>query len=112
MISDYHIHHSIVAIHGLETNSERTWVYKKGGTETEWLRDPQMLPQVVPNARIFTYDWEANFYRDSTDQTLREHATSLLAHLKDKLGSEPKPILFIASCFGGLVLAKVTLIPN
>ncbi|OJJ75298.1 hypothetical protein ASPBRDRAFT_205284 [Aspergillus brasiliensis CBS 101740] len=97
---------NIVAIHGLETTSNRTWVYKKDGSRMEWLKDSNMLPKVVPSARIYTYDWEANFYKESTTQTLHEQAISLLSHLKDKLGSEPKPILFIASCFGGLVLAK------
>ncbi|GKZ33018.1 hypothetical protein AbraIFM66950_002735 [Aspergillus brasiliensis] len=97
---------NVIAIHGLETKSDRTWVYKKDSRDTKWLSDKDMLPEVVPNARIYTYNWEANFYADSTQKTLDEHASSLLWHLKTTLGSDPKPILFIASCFGGLVVAE------
>ena len=35
-----------------------------------WLADADMLPAVVPTARIFTYDWDANYFRDTPVETL------------------------------------------
>ncbi|KAK3935926.1 putative kinesin light chain [Diplogelasinospora grovesii] len=66
-----------------------------------------MLPEAVPEARIFTYDWDANFFENAPVQTLLGHADNLLALvLAESRGSEIRPIIFIASCFGGLVLAQ------
>ncbi|KAK4172947.1 hypothetical protein QBC36DRAFT_195814, partial [Triangularia setosa] len=49
---------SIIAIHGLGTESPRTWGFKKkgGGGVVSWLSDSDMLPAARPEARIFTYD--------------------------------------------------------
>lgn len=110
--SHYLTCYSIVAIHGLETTSERTWVYKKKGEEKEinWLDNEEMLPAAVPEARIFTYNWDANYYRDGNSADLNDHGRSLISYLHGRLkheGEQRKPIIFIASCFGGLVLAKV-----
>lgn len=101
---------SIVAIHGLETTSAGTWVYvnKHAPTKINWLKDPDMLPKDVPTAQIYTYNWPANFLSKSIDEPLRGHAKSFLAALGAELRTMPKrPIIFIASCFGGLLLAKV-----
>ncbi|CAH0031463.1 unnamed protein product [Clonostachys rhizophaga] len=76
----------IVAVHGLETHSPRTWVaFQTDGNnssgEVHWLRDENMLPYVIPEARIFTYDWNANVNSDAADQGLFGHANSLLEEL-------------------------------
>ncbi|OJI95773.1 hypothetical protein ASPVEDRAFT_77554 [Aspergillus versicolor CBS 583.65] len=116
---------TIIAIHGLETSSAGTWVYKhkrvrtsnhsgdtpgqptKAAEETNWLKDPNMLPLDVPTAQIYTYDWPGNFLSGSIDEPLKGHATTFLADLGAELRRQPKrPIIFIASCFGGLLLAK------
>jgi hypothetical protein len=91
----------------LETISKLTWVYKKDKVRVNWLQDEEMLPKVVPTARIYTYDWDADYYRGSADQTLKDHANMLLLFLEEALIKEIKPTIFIASCFGGLLLAKV-----
>ncbi|KAI1159510.1 P-loop containing nucleoside triphosphate hydrolase protein [Nemania serpens] len=65
-----------------------------------------MCPAVVPEARIFTYDWNANYFENAPVQTLLSHAENLLAHVVGEQGSISRPIIFIASCFGGLVLAE------
>ncbi|KAH8880627.1 hypothetical protein GQ53DRAFT_669415, partial [Thozetella sp. PMI_491] len=97
----------IVAIHGLDTESPRTWMaWKQPGNpsagQVHWLRDREMLPSVVPNARILTYDWNAAIV-DSAADILLGHADGLLDRLHE---SSDRPIVFIASCFGGLLLAK------
>ena len=67
-----------------------------------------MLPAVLPNARIFTYDWNASYYRDAPVQTLLGHADTLLSHVAQRPGATTRPLIFVASCFGGLILAQVS----
>ena len=100
---------SIIAIHGLGTASPRTWEFKKkDGGIVNWLADGHMLPAAIPEARIFTYDWNANYFKDAPMQTVLGHANNLLALIAENRGSKNKrPIIFVASCFGGLILAEV-----
>ncbi len=67
-----------------------------------------MLPAAVPQARIYTYDWDANCFGDAPVQTLLGHADNLLALVAGERASRGRPIIFVASCFGGLILAEVT----
>ncbi|KAK4232893.1 hypothetical protein C8A03DRAFT_39449, partial [Achaetomium macrosporum] len=98
----------IIAIHGLGTESPRTWEFKKkgGGGVVNWLSDRDMLPAALPEARIFTYDWNANYFGDAPVQTLLGHADVLLGLVSEGRGSQTRPIIFVASCFGGLILAE------
>ncbi|KAI1276054.1 hypothetical protein F5Y07DRAFT_367963 [Xylaria sp. FL0933] len=103
----------IIAIHGLDTHSPKTWMAwkedgKRDSGDVHWLRDEHMLPSVIQNARIFTYDWNANYDGDAETQSLRGHADSLLNKLRNARNKENKsrPIVFVASCFGGILLAK------
>ncbi|RYP33044.1 hypothetical protein DL767_004955 [Monosporascus sp. MG133] len=67
-----------------------------------------MLPAVIPNSRIFTYEWNANLDRKPAAKFLSGHATELLSKLyMERLrDGNDRPIIFIASCFGGLLLAE------
>ncbi|KAK3373972.1 hypothetical protein B0T24DRAFT_283145 [Lasiosphaeria ovina] len=65
-----------------------------------------MLPAALPEARIFTYDWNANYFADASVQTLLGHADALLGLIAEGRGSQTRPIIFVASCFGGLILAE------
>nr|CDP26075.1 Putative kinesin light chain [Podospora anserina S mat+] len=65
-----------------------------------------MLPAALPEARIFTYDWNANLLKDAPVQTLLGHADTLLKLVSEGRGSQTRPIIFVASCFGGLILAE------
>ncbi|RKL04917.1 hypothetical protein BFJ70_g17166 [Fusarium oxysporum] len=76
------------------------------GRVVNWLADEDMLPATVPEARIFTYDWNANYFQDAPVQTLLSHADTLLAHIAETRDVKSRPIIFIASCFGGLVLIE------
>lgn len=90
---------SIVAIHGLDTHSPKTWVaWKKDGDsasgEIHWLQDLDMLPSIIPNARIFTYDWNASFDRSPATDLLLGHANALLDRLRvrrSKVKFSPSP---------------------
>ncbi|KAK7959731.1 uncharacterized protein PG986_004585, partial [Apiospora aurea] len=99
---------SIIAIHGLDTESPRTWIWEKNGTQVHWLRDSDMLPAALPEARIYTYDWNAKVFDHAPVQTLLGHADNLLGQVAAERGegNEARPLIFVASCFGGLVLAE------
>ncbi|OTB16921.1 hypothetical protein K445DRAFT_57852, partial [Daldinia sp. EC12] len=98
----------IIAIHGLETQSPGTWTFqgRDGNPSVNWLEDIHMLPAAAPEARIYTYDWNAKAFNNAPVQTLLGHSDNLLALLSEEHGTSGRPILFIASCFGGLVLAE------
>jgi HEAT repeat protein len=73
-----------------------------------------MLPGRFPTARIFTCDWPADLFEqpDFIQKTIEDFARLLLAGIKarppatdDQPGSD-RPIVFVASCLGGIVLIK------
>ncbi|TRX90306.1 hypothetical protein FHL15_008851 [Xylaria flabelliformis] len=101
----------IIAIHGLDTKSPGTWTFKTkaGESGVNWLSNEMMLPREVGSARIFTCDWPSDLFERSgyRQKTFDEFASVLFTklaehHSKDK----ERPILFIASCFGGILLLK------
>jgi hypothetical protein len=104
----------IIAVHGLDAQSPDTWIWKHNGDCVNWLQDERMLPARVPAARIFTCDWPADLFErpDLVQKTIDEFARLLLAGIRgrprapnDPPGSE-RPIIFVASCLGGIVLAR------
>ena len=66
-----------------------------------------MLSAAVPDARIYTYDWNAKAFDNAPVQTLFGHADNLLGLLDAERSDPHRPIIFVASCFGGLILAEV-----
>ncbi|KAK8127988.1 hypothetical protein PG984_009096 [Apiospora sp. TS-2023a] len=100
---------SMIAIHGLDTESPKTWVFEKDdGSQINWLSHEEMLPAAIPGARIYTYDWNAKAFDNAPVQTLLGHADTLLGLITAERGqdAQDRPLLFVASCFGGLVLAE------
>ncbi|KAK7967596.1 uncharacterized protein PG986_001873 [Apiospora aurea] len=71
----------VIAIHGLDTESPRTWIYEKNGTQVHWLRDSDILPAAIPEARIYTYDWNAKVFDHAPVQTLLGHADNSLGQV-------------------------------
>ncbi|KAM3525685.1 hypothetical protein NHJ13051_003858 [Beauveria bassiana] len=104
----------IIAIHGLDTKSPNTWTWKDPNDATKqinWLQNAEMLPSVVGRARIFTCDWPADMFQKSIPSTLEESAQFLLhsitLHLEqNRKAGEDRPLFFIASCLGGIILIK------
>ena len=79
---------SIIAIHGLGTTTPRTWEYKKETGVVNWLSDSNMLPDIVPSARIYTFSWNANYSKDATVTRIANVAEVLLSkleHNRDKV---------------------------
>ena len=96
---------SIVAVHGLDTSSPKTWLaYERDGPPDirgrafNWLSDVEMLPAVIPNVRIWTFDYNANYHSNAPvvdllalGETLlrsilevRTNASSLLPHISQR----------------------------
>ncbi|KAG2414059.1 hypothetical protein HFD88_003250 [Aspergillus terreus] len=106
----------IIAIHGLDTNSEETWVWDPKGDNVNWLKQSDMLPEKFPSARIFTCDWPADLFEepDFVQKEFEEFARLLLTGIKSRSvatdagfgKAEERPIVFIASCLGGVILMK------
>jgi hypothetical protein len=101
----------IIAIHGLDTKSPDTWTWldpeEANSVGVNWLSD--LLPRQFPKARVFTCDWPADLFKrsDTIQMTTTELARSLLLAVQARrYGSEARPIIFIASCLGGIVLAQ------
>ncbi|RDW58642.1 hypothetical protein BP6252_13118 [Coleophoma cylindrospora] len=101
----------IVAVHGLETWSPRTWVGQKGygtpnaGKEVNWLSDPDMLHENIPCAKIWVYDYNSNYSRDASETRLKDVGGFFLKSLMaEEIGK--RPLVFIGSCFGGIVIVQ------
>ncbi|KAM3447621.1 hypothetical protein MY3296_008561 [Beauveria thailandica] len=106
----------IIAIHGLDTKSPDTWTWKDPrdpNNKRKWVNwlGPGMLPTSVDRVRIFTCDWPADLLVPSNliQKTIKEYALLLLEGIESALFTyetrrQDRPILFIASCLGGLIL--------
>lgn len=106
----------IISIHGLNTKSPDTWIWKDRKDPTRsvnWLKDRDILPSTVGSARVFTCDWPADMdmAQTSVGTTVQESAQHLLVSIRGHLRKSTKPgktrrIFFIASCLGGIILIK------
>jgi hypothetical protein len=68
-----------------------------------------MLPVLVGPARIFTCDWPASLFIDTStiQMTITELARVLLLSIQSRRRADvDRPILFIASCLGGVILIQ------
>lgn len=80
----------IIAIHGLGTTSPKTWEARGDqacGTQrslVNWLSDDDMLPHVVPSAKIFTFTWNSNYYKDAPVVRIQDVAGTLLSQLQSQ----------------------------
>ena len=69
-----------------------------------------MLPEVVPQARIWAYDYNSSCYSDNAPEVdilaLGDTLLEILRGARDK-GVGKRTIIFIGSCFGGILIAQV-----
>lgn len=91
-----------------------------------WLADDDMLPGRLPNARIMAFGYDSIWFgQDPIKVSVSNIATRLLSTLQSvrKVGglripqlalsntalqdSFERPLVFVAHCFGGLVVEKV-----
>lgn len=77
---------SIIILHGLSARSSETFIaYKVDGDsdsgDVNWLTNSDMLPAVMPYARILTYDWNADYDKHASSDIFFGHAQTLLDRL-------------------------------
>ncbi|KAK5659896.1 hypothetical protein OQA88_13359 [Cercophora sp. LCS_1] len=98
----------IVAIHGLDGDSTKTWT--NPGGEYMWIRDA--LKEEYPRARIFAFEYDVGcvFFKDDFGR-VGEVASAFLNLLRGELEKNSnmtintkRPIVFICHCLGGIIL--------
>ncbi|KAK7177812.1 NB-ARC and TPR domain protein [Paraphaeosphaeria sporulosa] len=105
----------IVAIHGLGAHPDDSWCKNVGTRESprwaNWLEEESMLPVVAPNARVMRYGYQSQWFgKEAMQQSASTVADRLLRALKRKREDISfRPLLFVAHCFGGLVVVKALL---
>ncbi|TGO66355.1 hypothetical protein BOTNAR_0063g00370 [Botryotinia narcissicola] len=100
----------IVAVHGLNGDSVKTWTSKTNNKF--WLGDADMLPLAMKQSRILTFRYNAAvtalFGKTSADRILH-HAQTLIAELvadRQINDAEHRPIIFICHSLGGIIVKR------
>ncbi|KAK0702414.1 hypothetical protein B0H67DRAFT_524214 [Lasiosphaeris hirsuta] len=94
----------IVLVHGLNGGPIDTWTH----AEPRIFWPKEWLPVQFPQARVFSFGYNADMYGNTSIAGIRDNARSLLSRLelqRDGLAS-PTPIVFIAHCLGGLIVKQ------
>ncbi|CAI4213338.1 unnamed protein product [Parascedosporium putredinis] len=92
----------LILIHGLHGDAIKSWTNPE--TKAFWPRD--FLPLDIPQARVFTFGYDADAVFGSTTANIVDHAKDLLSSLVDEREEEPeitRPIIFIAHSLGGII---------
>ncbi|KAI0854475.1 hypothetical protein F4860DRAFT_499369 [Xylaria cubensis] len=111
------IEYDIVAIHGIGAHPDDTWcktIDRRGErVHLNWLLDKEMLPAALPNARIMRFGAKTQWFGELLiKQTVSSVAELLLIALtrdRKENDCQARPLIFIAHCFGGLVVMKTLL---
>jgi hypothetical protein len=105
---------SIIAVHGLQTTAAKTWTaYKNSknaeGGECHWLCDEDMLPKVLPQARIWAFDYNFNYSSNAQHVSVMDLGQVFLDMVRGKKDGQlgERMLIFIGSCFGGIIVAQV-----
>ena len=114
---------SVIAIHGIGADPDRTWETKG----VNWLKDREMLPSAAEKSRIMRFGWASKWMgKDSIHQHSSKVADQLLDSLRTMRSvrnhynlqvfftnlmvktSPQRPMVFICHCFGGIVAPLVS----
>ena len=96
---------SIVAVHGLGGDWEKTWTDDNGAL---WLRD--FLPSQLPPARIMSYGYNSRTAFSKAVTDINDEAAMLLDRLvgeRQSKGQKTRPIIFVSHSLGGIIVKKV-----
>ncbi|EJP62037.1 vegetative incompatibility protein HET-E-1 [Beauveria bassiana ARSEF 2860] len=103
----------IVAVHGLGSDADWSWICKDGKKHINWLRDPDMLPALVPKARIIVYRYESSWHLDAPKTRLQLCGEELVHSLHSFRASYPsRPLVFVGHSLGGNVIVQAFLSAN
>ncbi|KAF3059497.1 Kinesin light chain [Daldinia childiae] len=97
----------IIAVHGLGSNVDWSWTWKdptKKGRYVHWLKDLDMLPALLPRARILVYNYESIWHADAPETRLPICGESLIRCVHNFRKGSQRPIIFLGHSLGGLVI--------
>ncbi|KAK4198402.1 hypothetical protein QBC40DRAFT_230211 [Triangularia verruculosa] len=102
----------IFAVHGLNDRSKDisahawdTWRTPEGPEGRLWLQED--LPRVVPDARIFLYEYDSKAVFGKDRSTFIDKASELLETVRcERDKKDTRPILFIGHSLGGLLIKQ------
>ncbi|KAH8585732.1 hypothetical protein B0O99DRAFT_530120, partial [Bisporella sp. PMI_857] len=101
---------SIVAVHGLNGNRDKTWT---ANNSVYWLRD--LLPHNILRARILCCGYNANTHAGSnvSCQYLYDHTRTLISDLCRKRKSSDsikRPVIFVAHSLSGIIVKSINIL--
>ncbi|OAA33893.1 pfs domain-containing protein [Beauveria brongniartii RCEF 3172] len=103
----------IVAVHGLGSDADWSWICKDGEKHINWLRDPDMLPAQVPRARIIVYRYESTWHVDAPQTRLQLCGEELVHSLHAfRAGRPSRPLVLVGHSLGGNVIVQAFLYAN
>jgi hypothetical protein len=73
----------------------------------DWLKDPQMLPKAFPEARIMRSNLDIMASDLSSSHSLQLISIKFIEALRAKRQDEARPIIFICSGFGGIIVEQI-----
>ncbi|RYP10646.1 hypothetical protein DL764_000530 [Monosporascus ibericus] len=98
----------------MQSGSQRSYSPAGRIAGTNWLKDPQMIPRLLPGARILAFSYprlklKSIGYKNEQAEYIDNAAFGLRRELEKARGSidyDTIPIAFIAAGFGGMVVQK------
>ncbi|KAM5488007.1 hypothetical protein MaudMau93_004401 [Microsporum audouinii] len=100
----------IIFVHGLNGDCIETW--KHGDAGVPWIMDKSFLgDDLYKRARIMTFGYNANVFKNVTTSRVIDHANKLLEDLCGRrINCKGRPIVFVAHNLGGLVVKKAMIL--
>ncbi|KAI3326643.1 hypothetical protein HD806DRAFT_532278 [Xylariaceae sp. AK1471] len=99
----------IIAVHGLGSNVYWAWTWQdrhRLRPPVHWLKDLDMLPAIIPNARILVHSYESRWHAKAPKTRLELCGEELVMSLHRFRREAPDcPVLFVGHSLGGLVVA-------
>ncbi|PHH78845.1 hypothetical protein CDD80_6135 [Ophiocordyceps camponoti-rufipedis] len=96
-----------------EDNRDWSWMWKDGDKHVHWLRDSNMLPQVVERSRIIAYKYNSKWYSNAPKVRLQTCGEELVHQLHLFRKESPRrPLILIGHSLGGNVILQALLFAN
>ncbi|KAJ1323239.1 protein SERAC1 [Microdochium nivale] len=98
----------VVFVHGLTGDSHDTWCHKSDFEHVDWPSD--LLKLDLPDVRVLGFGYDADvvgIWTPASTNRAANHAENLLGsitRLRERTGSEDRPLLFVMHSLGGIVV--------